>query len=185
MLNLLYIYRMNLIDIFIGVILILGFYKGFKRGFVLELTALLGLILGIVGAFYLSQEHGLYIGQWLDWDDEYLRITTFLLSFLAILMVVSLIGKLITKLIDFVALSFINKLLGGFFGLLKFGLLLSILLLLFNVINEQIEMISDETLAQSYSYPLLNALSDIIWPKLVELGQEHEGVMEQFPKLTE
>ncbi|NBC56682.1 MAG: CvpA family protein, partial [Bacteroidetes bacterium] len=97
---------MNLIDIIIGVILILGFYKGFKKGFVLELTALLGLILGVAGAFYLSKTHGLYIGQWLDWDDEYLRITTFLLSFLAIVIIVSLIGKLITKLIDFVALSF-------------------------------------------------------------------------------
>jgi membrane protein required for colicin V production len=172
---------MNLIDIIIGIILILGFYKGFKKGFVLELTALLGLILGIVGAFYLSKEHGLYIGQWLEWDDEYLRITTFLLSFIVIVIIVSLIGKLITKLIDFVALSFFNKLIGGLFGLLKFGLLLSILLLLFNVINEQVEMVSEETLEQSITYPVLNQFTDIIWPKLVEMSQEHQDVMNAMP----
>ena len=174
---------MNLIDIFIGVILILGFYKGFKRGLVLELTSLLGLILGIVGAFYLSKEYGLYIGEWLDWEDEYLRITTFLLSFLGIVIIVSLIGKLITKLIDFVALSLINKLLGGLFGLLKFGLLLSILLLLFNVINTQFDMVSQSTLEDSYSYPMLNALTDVIWPKLVKMSQEHENLMEQMPSM--
>ncbi|RRO24337.1 CvpA family protein [Flavobacteriaceae bacterium 14752] len=176
---------MNLIDIIIGVILILGFYKGFKKGFVLELTALLGLILGIAGAFYLSKTHGLYIGQWIEWDDEYLRITTFLLSFLAIVIIVSLIGKLITKLIDFVALSFINKLLGGLFGLLKFGLLLSILLLLFNVINEQVEMLSEETLNESVSYPILNQFTDIIWPKLVGMSQNQDKIIEQLPDLGE
>ncbi|MBS3737584.1 CvpA family protein [Mesohalobacter halotolerans] len=176
---------MNLIDIIIGVILILGFYKGFKKGFVLELTALLGLILGITGAFYLSKAHGLYIGQWLDWDDEYLRITTFLLSFIVIVIIVSLIGKLITKLIDFVALSFINKLLGGLFGLLKFGLLLSILLLLFNVINEQVEMVSEETLNESISYPILNQFTDIIWPKLVEMSQEQKEMLDKLPNISE
>ncbi len=174
---------MNLIDIIIGVILILGFYKGFKKGFVLELTALLGLILGIAGAFYLSQEYGLYIGQWLDWDDEYLRITTFLLSFLGIVIIVSLIGKLVTKLIDFVALSLINKLLGGLFGLLKFGLVLSILLLLFNVINEQVEMVSEETLEESFTYPILNQFTDIIWPKLVEMGQEQKDLIDNMPNI--
>jgi len=174
---------MNLIDIFIGVILILGFYKGFKRGLVLELTSLLGLILGIVGAFYLSKEYGLYIGEWLDWEDEYLRITTFLLSFLGIVIIVSFIGKLITKLIDFVALSFFNKLLGGLFGLLKFGLLLSILLLLFNVINTQFDLVSQSTLEDSYSYPIFNALTDVIWPKLAEMSQEHKDLIEQMPSM--
>ena len=174
---------MNLIDIFIGVILILGFYKGFKNGLVIELTSLLGLILGIVGAFYISKEYGLYIGKWLDWEDEYLRITTFLLSFLGIVIIVSLIGKLITRLINFVALSFINKFLGGLFGLLKFGLFLSILLLLFNVINAQFEMVSPSTLEDSYSYPILSELTDVIWPKLVEMSQEHKGLIDQMPSM--
>lgn len=174
---------MNLLDILIGVILILGFYKGFKNGLVLELTSLLGLILGIVGAFYLSREYGLYIGNWLDWKDEYLRITTFLLSFLGIVITVSIIGKLITKLIDFVALSFFNKSLGGLFGVLKFVLLLSVFLLLFNVVNTKFNFVSESTLKDSYSYPILSALTDVIWPKLVEMSQDHNDLIEQIPSM--
>ena len=68
---------MNVFDIIIGIVLILGFYKGFKNGLILEVTSLLGLIFGIVGAFYITKFYGLYIGRWLDWEESYLKITTF------------------------------------------------------------------------------------------------------------
>ncbi|NBC57779.1 MAG: hypothetical protein GVY05_05780, partial [Bacteroidetes bacterium] len=73
------------------------------------------------------------------------------------------------------------KLLGGLFGLLKFGLLLSILLLLFNVINEQVEVISQQTLDKSYTYPILNQFTDVIWPKLVEMSQEQKDLIDNIP----
>lgn len=174
---------MNLIDVFIGVILLLGFYSGFKRGLVLELTSLLGLILGLIGAFYISKNYGIYIGEWLDWEDEYLRITTFLLSFLTIIIVISLIGKLITKLIDFVALSLINQILGGLFGLVKFALILSILLLVFNLINAEINLVKQNILDESYTYPILNSFSENIWLRLVDMSQEHKDVIDNLPSV--
>jgi membrane protein required for colicin V production len=176
---------MNLIDVFIGVILLLGFYSGFRKGLVVELTSLLGLILGIVGAYYISKHHGLYIGEWLNWDPEYLKITTFLLSFLLILIVVSLIGKGITKLMDVVALGIVNKILGGVFGLLKFALLISVLLLLFNAINNEMKLVQQKTLDESLTYPVLNGLSESVWTKLVDMSKEHKDVIDQVPGLEE
>lgn len=176
---------MNLIDVFIGVILILGFYSGFRKGLIVELTSLLALILGLVGAYYVSKHYGLYIGQWLNWEDEYLRITSFLVSFLLIIVVVSFIGKAITKLMDMVALGTINQILGGVFGMLKFALLISILLLLFNVINGEIKLVQQKTLDESFSYPMLNGLSESVWTKLVDMSQEQDKVMEQLPDLVE
>jgi membrane protein required for colicin V production len=176
---------MNLIDVFIGVILLLGFYSGFKRGLIVELTSLLGLILGIFGAYYISKHYGLYIGQWLDWDAEYLRITTFLVSFILIIIVVSLIGKLMTKLLDVVALGTINKILGGVFGLLKFALLISVLLLLFNIINNEMKLVQQKTLDESLTYPILNGLSETVWGKMVDMSQEHKEVIDQLPSINE
>lgn len=176
---------MNLVDVFIGVILLLGFYNGFRKGLIVELTSLLGLILGIFGAYYISKYHGLYIGQWLDWGDEYLRITTFLVSFLLIVIIVSLIGKLITKLMDVVALGLINKVLGGLFGLLKFALFMSILLLLFNIINSEVKLVQQETLDESFTYPILNGLSETVWTRLVELSQDNKELIDDLPDLGE
>ena len=167
---------MNLVDVFIGVILLLGFYNGFRKGLIVELTSLLGLILGIFGAYYISKYHGLYIGQWLDWKDEYLRITTFLVSFILIIIVVSLIGKGITKLMDLVALGTINQILGGVFGLLKFAVLISVLLLLFNVINSEVKVVQQKTLDESLTYPILNGLSETVWTKLIDMSQENNMI---------
>jgi len=176
---------MNLIDVFIGVILLLGFYSGFRKGLIVELTSLMGLILGIAGAYYISKHYGLYIGQWLNWDDEYLKITTFLVSFILIIIVVSLIGKGITKLMDMVALGTINQILGGVFGLLKFALLISVLLLLFNVINREVKVVQQKTLDESLTYPILNGLSEKVWTKLVDISKDQDKVMEKLPQRYE
>ena len=49
-----------------------------------------------------------------------------------IVLAISLAGKALTKLADFAALGLLNKLLGGVFGGLKIGLILSILLIVFS-----------------------------------------------------
>ena len=45
---------MNTIDIIIGLILIFGTVKGFLRGLFIEVTTLVGLVLGIYGAIHFS-----------------------------------------------------------------------------------------------------------------------------------
>ena len=39
---------MNWIDLIIGLLLVYAFYNGFKNGLILELTALLALVLGVI-----------------------------------------------------------------------------------------------------------------------------------------
>ncbi len=176
---------MNLIDVFVGVILLLGFYSGFKKGLIVELTSFVGLILGVLGAYYMTKHHGLYIGQWLKWEPEYIKILTFLISFILIIIIVSLIGKGITKLMDLVALGTINKILGGIFGLLKLALILSVLMLLFNLINAEVKIVDEQTLDESLSYPILNSLSESVWTRLVDLSQEHKETIDQLPDINE
>jgi len=176
---------MNIFDIIIGILLILGFYKGFKNGLILEITSLLGLIVGIIGAFYITTYHGLYIGRWLNWEEPYLKITTFVLSFIVIVMAIALIGKALTKVIDYAALGFVNKLFGGVFGVLKFALLLSILMLVFNAINNAFELVEPSTLRTSLFYPYLNEFSEFIWPKLVEITEDNQEVLDNIPSISE
>ena len=162
---------MNIFDIVIGILLALGFYKGFKNGLIVEVSSLLGLVVGVVGAFYITKFHGLFLGQWLDWEEPYLKITTFIVSFIVLVILTALLGKLLTKVVDYAALGFLNKCLGGVFGALKFALILSILLLVFNAINSETELVDKNTLDSSLFYPYLNAFTDFIWPKLIEMTE--------------
>lgn len=172
---------MNIFDIVIGILLILGFYKGFKNGLILEVTSLLGLIIGILGAFYITTYHGTYIGQWLNWDEPYLKITTFIFSFILIVLIVAGIGKGLTKVIDYAALGFVNKLFGGVFGMLKFALILSILMLVFNAINNSTGLVDRDSLGASVFYPYLNEFSEFIWPKLIEITEDNTDIIEHLP----
>lgn len=60
---------MNEIDIGIGVLIIIGLVRGIMKGFILELTSLLSVILGIVGAFLFADVVESYVVQYLDWGS--------------------------------------------------------------------------------------------------------------------
>ena len=54
------------------------------------------------------------------------------ITFLAVVVVVQLVAKLIEKALDLVAMGFVNKLAGAVFGLAKMWLILSFVILLVN-----------------------------------------------------
>jgi membrane protein required for colicin V production len=141
--------------------------------------------MGIIGAFYITTYHGTYIGQWLDWEEPYLKITTFILSFILIVIAIALIGKALTKVIDYAALGFVNKLFGGIFGAIKFGLILSVLMLVFNAVNNATNLVDESTLDTSLFYPYLNEFSEYIWPKLIEITEENQDMLDKLPSQPE
>jgi membrane protein required for colicin V production len=92
---------------------------------------------------------------------------------------------MITKLMDMVALGTFNQILGGVFGLLKFALFISVLLLLFNVINSEVKLVKQKTLDESFTYPILNGLSENVWSKLVDMSEEQKEIIDRLPNITE
>jgi membrane protein required for colicin V production len=84
---------------------------------------------------------------------------SYILIFLVILLVSWIIGKIITKAVDLVALGWLNKLLGAVFGLAK-GVLVSALILLMIVYFDKNEkVITRQAKEKSMFY---QALSKVI-----------------------
>ncbi|MDP6922195.1 MAG: CvpA family protein [Lutibacter sp.] len=126
---------MNTFDIVIAVIVLFGFIRGALKGLFVEVASLTALIAGIYGAIHFSFLVRDLLADQVSWDDKYLGIAAFAITFGLIVVVISLLGKLLTKIADFAALGSLNKLLGGLFGGLKMGVILSVLLLVFSKIN--------------------------------------------------
>src|SRR5210317_232205 len=116
---------MNTFDIIIAAFLIFGFVRGLMRGLFVEVASLVALVAGIYGAIHFSYFIGAYLSEYVEWEEQYITITSFALTFALIVLAISLAGKALTKIADFAALGLVNKILGGVFGLLKFGLILS------------------------------------------------------------
>lgn len=158
---------MNLLDIILLIILLLGLWKGLLNGFFVELASLIALIAAIYGSIYFSNYAGDYLRTQLDWDETYITIASFIITFLVIIFTISFIGKVFTKAVNTARLGTINKLAGGVFGLLKIGFIASVLLMFIDTASEEIDLLGN-TRDESFVYPYIAPIAPAVLPTLLE-----------------
>lgn len=163
---------MALIDIILGSLLLFGLIRGFMKGLFVEVASLLALIAGVYGAIHFSNFAAGFLDSKLDWDEKYINIVAFAITFVIIVLAISLAGKALTKLANFAALGILNKLLGGVFGALKIGLILSILLIVFDNMNNTIPFADEEDLEDSILYDPVKGMAPMIFPSILNKGKE-------------
>ncbi|MCA0152568.1 CvpA family protein [Winogradskyella vincentii] len=165
---------MSIIDIILGALILFGLIRGAMKGLFVEIASLLALVLGIYGAIHFSYFAAGFLESEVDWNEKTINIVAFAITFVIIVLAISLAGKALTKLADFAALGLLNKLLGGAFGALKIGLILSILLIVFNKLNKTLPFVDKEDLEESVLYEPVKSLAPMIFPTLIksESGQE-------------
>ncbi|WP_295181802.1 CvpA family protein [uncultured Christiangramia sp.] len=165
---------MNTVDIVLGIFLLYGLVRGFFRGFLTELASLVGLIAGIYGAIHFSYYAGEFLSQHVDWDIEIINLASLAITFLIIIFVVSLVGKMLTKVADFAALGIVNKLLGAIFGLLKSAFVASVIIMFFMTSNKTLEFVETETLEDSVLYEPVTVIAPIILPSIIKQVKEKD-----------
>ncbi|MAW95865.1 MULTISPECIES: CvpA family protein [unclassified Leeuwenhoekiella] len=183
---------MNYLDIILGVILLIGLYKGIKNGLLIEIASLLALILGVYGAIHFSFYAADYLNERTDWEPATLNLIAFALTFIVIVLIISLAGKLLTKLASIIMLGILNKILGGAFGLLKSAFILSVILMFVSSITERLNLIDEETKDSSVLYPIVKPLAPAILPnvlneleKLRDEKENEEPIEEEVTKTQE
>lgn len=165
---------MAVIDIVLGALLLFGLIRGFMKGLFVEVASLVALVAGVYGAIHFSDYAASFFEDSVDWDEKYVNIVAFAITFVIIVLVIALAGKALTKLADFAALGILNKLLGGVFGVLKIGLILSILLIVFDNMNNAIPFADKEDLEDSILYKPVKSLAPMIFPSILNKGKEVE-----------
>ena len=166
---------MAIIDIILGALLLFGLIRGFLKGLFVEVASLVALIAGVYGAIHFSNFAAELLASKLDWDEKYINIVAFAVTFVIIVLVIALAGKALTKLADFAALGILNKLLGGVFGALKIGLILSVLLIVFDTMNNSIPFADQKDLEESILYKPVKRLAPMIFPSILTKGKEEQN----------
>ena len=154
---------MNTFDIVLLGLLLFGFIRGLMKGLFVELASLIALIAGVYGAIHFSYFAGSYLEEYVDWEEKYISIVAFAITFIIIVVVIAMLGKMLTKMADFAALGFLNKLLGGIFGALKIGVILSILLIIFDKLNKTIPFVNEELTENAVLYEPVRSLAPILF----------------------
>lgn len=159
---------MNTVDIILGVLLILAFYSGYKKGLFVALASLVGVILGIVGAYFFSDYTGDYIADWINTQPGVTKVVAFLITFIAIVVIIGMAGKVLTKIADFAALGLINKFLGGVFNTIKIAFVISVLFFFFGDSNVTGYVISEDKKEDSKLYYPIASLATMVLPQLID-----------------
>ncbi|UYW01064.1 CvpA family protein [Flavobacterium agricola] len=154
------------IDIFLGLVLIWGTIQGVRQGFFAALISFVAYFIGIYIAIEFSHLVAEKLVEVVDWEIKTIEISAFALTFVAVVILLFVTAKFFTKLADWAYLGWINRLLGGLFGLLKYTLLLSVVLLFFNKINRNNYFMSEETKEESIFYNKIEYTAELIYPSI-------------------
>jgi len=174
---------MNIIDIVILIPFAWFAYQGFKKGLIIGVASLAALILGIYAALYFSGIVAGFLTDELNIKTDYLPIISFIVTFIGVVILIHFLGKLLEKLINMVALGFLNKLAGAVFGVLKAAVFLSVLILIINHFDGKI--ISEEKRESSFLYDPVSEIAPFLWKKFQDLEIDDERFQEQKEKVEE
>lgn len=161
---------MNYLDIILCIPLIWGLYKGFSKGFILEIFSIVAFVGGIYIAVRFSDLVAEKLKTSFENHSQFLPIISFAIVFLGVVIAVYFIGKMIQKMAEAVALGLPNKLAGAVFGALKYALLFSVLIFLIESSEKYFTIIPNETKTKSFLYTHVKNIAPFLIPKMKELS---------------
>ena len=159
---------MSVIDIVLLGFLLLGLIRGFLKGFFVEIASLVALVAGVYGAIHFSDYAASFFEDSVDWDEKYVNILAFTITFIVIVLAIALAGKALTKLADFAALGILNKLFGALFGGLKMALILSVLLNVFDKLNTTMSFWDEAQTEQTVLYKPVKSVVPLLFPFIIK-----------------
>lgn len=123
----------NLLDLGILVLLILIVLRGYYRGLFQELAVLAGVATGVLIAAHTHALIAAKISPWIT-NPDHARWLAFAVVLVAVYWAIRLVAYFLQRLLYHLYLDIFDRLLGGFFALIKGALLLGFALMLIGVV---------------------------------------------------
>ncbi len=152
---------MNTLDLILLIALLIGAYRGFKKGLFIEVVGILALVLAVTGGFRLLHTGIEFLNSHFGNFSHLVPYIAFILIFIAILVLVNLLGRFVKKVLDLTLLGSLDNFAGALLGVLKWAIAISIFLWLTQTVGFHIP---EETRHASLIYPLIEPLG----PKTIE-----------------
>ena len=175
---------MNTTDIILLIIFGLAAYSGYKKGFIMEIIAVVAFILAIFGGFKLLHVGMEYVSKVYDGFGTFLPFVSFLVLFVLIIVIVNIAGNAIKKIIDWTPFGIIDNIAGAVIGVLKWALLLSIFIWVMSSLEINMPIFSSEN-SQILPYvadfaTLTTDFISAIFPSFEDFVQTIEELFQSF-----
>lgn len=166
---------MNSVDLIIIIITGVGFVFGLFKGLIKELASLAAIFLGIYGAKLLSPLLTSVLINSFSFSTKVAHPVAYIIVFLVIVIVLLLLSKSLDKLFEAVSLGGVNKFFGGVFGALKYALILSVIVNIFDPLVVKFNLIEQETRIQSITYQPIKNLAPELWVEAKKIKTDNNN----------
>lgn len=163
---------MLILDIIILAPIAYGLIRGLMHGFVQELTTLVALVAAVICTKVWAPALSQWLATAVTWDTKVCRLVAWLTIFLGVVLLLHVVGKLIGKLLSAVSLGGINRLLGALFGAAKWALVVSLLLCVFEMIDNTFHILKPEQKCESIAYEPVRKIAAVTWDTLQQEMQK-------------
>lgn len=153
---------MNFLDILLAIPLCYFIYKGWRRGLVFEITALLSILLGAWACIHLSTA----VADALNIKGDGAVLIAFFITFAAVVVGAFFLSKAIEGVFKMVKLGWLNKILGAVLGMLKCLCVLSILLNFILLVDHEEVIIKQEVKQESILFKPTHTIGNKLTYKL-------------------
>ena len=157
---------MNAVDIVLLLLLVLGAYKGYTKGLLLEIIGIIAFFVALIAGFQLLQWAMNLLSTQLDISESLLPYIAFLLLFAAIVIGINLLGRALKKILDMTFFGTFDNLIGALVGLMKWALALSVLIWLINTLEIKLP---DEVVADSFVYAVLEPFAPQVFSMMGDI----------------
>jgi len=141
------------LDLVITVFAAFLLVKGIWKGFVKEISGILAVVGGVIASFLLHGTAEGFLSAYIG--PKYLGFVSYALLFILVYLGIMLLGNLIDRIVKSVMLGGFNRILGGFFGLLKALLWASLGVYAYSTLQEGVGFEHPSLVADSVFYPFL------------------------------
>ena len=132
-------------------------------GFIRSLSVFIGLILGITLAQAYASDLSPAIQEWFTLSAKQCLSLAYVIIFIAVMILVAIIARLLDKFLHLILLGWLNKLLGAIFGFFKWAIILSFFIMVIEYANSKFEFLSPEKKSESLLYePIKNVVPTIM-----------------------
>ena len=157
---------MHPLDIIVSILVIIAAYRGYKKGFIISVTGLIALFVGVYAAIYFSDWVATLLKE--QWNID-IPLLSFVITFTLVIIGINLIGKGIEKIAKAVALGFVNRIAGLIFTSSQMILIIIVALGVLLKVNEKYAFMEMSSINGSILFPYLKQMETLLFPYFQQL----------------
>lgn len=173
---------MNIFDFIIFVPIILGLIFGLFKGFVNELFSFLAVIAALLAAELFTPVVMPLFVHLFGFSEKTGKMLSYVIVFVVGIVLMFVFSKFTEKIISKIHLGWLNSLAGGALGALKYAVIISVLMNVFDAVDTRFHLSKPEKKEASIGYVPILKLAPTLWKESKEFYEQQKTKQKLSPE---